>query len=348
MHAVARKPGKETSTSPKISHVPADSQAVNPLWRRLAARVSNAGNIEIQRKPAGEEGQPPENQAPEELPQGDQGWLEWGRETLEGAKEWVESWRCDTTKNTPPGTPLTVNIPQIECTPEPVALEAIVSDRKSTNQPLGVTSAKAGGWEFGQALLSGMGFCSYALNATPALEFEKMLYTRANPENEAYDFGEEKAGAGECEGKTIPRKIRITEPLAEKIRQGEVEHCNDYKLAFALSYGKYVQALQEMVDNGLCGSDCDAAMTEYFKARTGVEFDNMDAAALTTLEKTGLRDSRGWHSVNLYQGEDEYGKDCSSVTYTPDAGQMTNIGTMSSEELISGQKAPPNGKQDKP
>ena len=329
MHAVARKPGKETSTSPKISHVPADSHAVNPLWSSLATRVGMADNVGLQRKPGGEEGQPPENQAPE-----DQSWWEpW----VEKGQEWLKSWECDPAKNTPPRTPLAVNVPDIDCVPEPAALEDIVSDRRSAKQVLGITSVKtiAG---FSYAPTSLLGFCSYNLSTAPALEFDRMQYTRANADGEAYSFGDEKADSGECAGKTIPLKIRITEPMAEKIRQGEVEHCKDYKLAFALSYGKYVQAFQEMVANGLCGSNCDAAMKQYFKARTGVEFDKMHDSANVLLAKTRLRDSSGWHSVNLYEGNREYGADCSSVTYTPDPNQMTNIGTMTPEELISGQK----------
>jgi hypothetical protein len=240
---------------------------------------------------------------------------------------------CDESENVVPSTPLTLDIPQVECNPSPDTLENLVK-LAGRSDALGVT--KRAEIKFGVSAKGDIGGrrCTYTSSEKPVFSFEKFMYTQAG----TYDDGEESATAGTCKGKKIPKKLHITTAMADKIKEGEVEHCNDHKRAFALSWGKYLQVMNEVETGGLCGHDsgCMGALETYFKARTGFEWKDRQPIGRCLANKTGLRDTRNWHSVITVQGRGTYAKDCSTVTYTPDPASMKEIGKTTSEDLVKG------------
>jgi hypothetical protein len=153
--------------------------------------------------------------------------------------------------------------------------------------------------------------------------------------------GTEKTTSGPCAGKVVARTLRITKEGAKKLRQGEAEHCEDAKLAFALSWGKYNQASKDL-EGDYCAAGikvssgeetiCDKEFYKRFADRTGVDWAKREEVGKCLHDKSKLRDSKQWHDVAPTNAL--YAKDCSSVTYIYDSGSAPQVGKHPSAEIV--------------
>src|SRR5262249_47647179 len=146
-----------------------------------------------------------------------------------------------------------------------------------------------------------------------------------------------------CAGKVVARWLRITADGAKKLREGEAEHCEDAKLAFALSWGKFNEASKDL-EGEYCASGikvsgsesiCDKEFAKRFTQRTGVEWAKRQQVAECLFDKSKLRDDPNhWHDVvpvDLF-----YAKDCSAVTYIYGAGSAPEVGKHPPAEIVKG------------
>ena len=103
----------------------------------------------------------------------------------------------------------------------------------------------------------------------------------------------------------------ITPGGAQKIEQGEREHCEDYRTAFELTLALYASVI-----NNLAAAErvyrTEKQATDEATRQVGVQPPDMVDRFLDMGEKTRMRDDIGWHSANdnLPKG-DKHSQTCS-------------------------------------
>jgi hypothetical protein len=233
--------------------------------------------------------------------------------------------------------PLRAEMPAIKCAPTPETLGTVRSNAGVSRDILGVTRANTGNQRIEYQELKGS-LCKATIREYESLSFNPFMYTGPG----TYDDGTEIVPAGRAcpAGITIPRRVRIVETMAQKLRDGEVEHCEDHKLAFALSQGKFNQAIKDL-EGGYCpggmgAPDCQGEFAQRFKDRTGIDFNNRLTVSQCLHDKSKLRDdpTTGWHNV-IYD-DWFYAPDCSVVTYIASPGMMRHINRHPSSTIIQG------------
>jgi hypothetical protein len=101
--------------------------------------------------------------------------------------------------------------------------------------------------------------------------------------------------------------------------KGETEHCEDAKLAFALSYAKYAKAAKDFVEVPTKDMrTCAEAIKAHMTTSIGIEFSKLGTVPQCLFEKSGERDLNKWHYVDLTLGTQVADKDCKKVTITLD------------------------------
>jgi hypothetical protein len=224
--------------------------------------------------------------------------------------------------------PLNPQLPDIKCEPTPKTSTEIKSIPGVVQGVLGVTLPVITGIEASHHSMAG-GMCKTTV--TPwTMKLDPFLYTKAG----MYDDGKESVTSGDCKGKTISKKLRITEAMEQKIKEGEIEHCNDNKLAFSLSLGEYNEAAKDIAGRDYCAekTPCQDEFLKRFQDRTGVAWGRQGPIGGCLLSKSQLRDAKGWHTSNSYP---DYAVDCSMVTYTSDPKRMKDIGKHPSSEVVT-------------
>ena len=231
-----------------------------------------------------------------------------------------------------PTAPIKPIMPSLECNPEAKSLDDI---RKFPGVPagvLGLTHRADIKWNQHIRGVDG-GTCNVTLTDPPSFALDIFVYTKPG----TYDIGPITPAAGHCKGKSVKQMEVITQAMSDKIKEGEAEHCKDNKIAYSLSWSKYLQAVQEL-DGGYCseGSTCKATFEDRFKSRVGVEAGKKGDVARCLSERSGQRDTKDWHTVVVDLAKGVWAKDCSTVTLTPDPTTMKDVGTHKSEDLVKG------------
>jgi hypothetical protein len=245
---------------------------------------------------------------------------------------------CDPQKDAIPTGALPPATPNITCDPSPKTLGEVRADPDVPPTILGVTKTAFGGQNISFQETKGMR-CKATVIQENEVKITQSIFTKSG----TYDDGTEVPPSGQpCGGKTVHRKLYITDAIALKIKQGEIEHCEDKKYAFSISAGKFNQAVKDLAATEYCpkgpplkGGDpaCEREFKERFQARTGVDFDQHGAVANCLLGKSKVRDDSHWHDIKSIG---TYNRDCGTVTYTPDPALVRDIGTHPSSEIIQG------------
>ena len=233
--------------------------------------------------------------------------------------------------------PLATKLPGITCAPIPKTLKE-VRDAAAKPTAMGLTETKTTTDQFTFPFKELKGSrCNAHVDRFAEPKITQSIFTKEG----TYEDGTEKTPPGRAcaEGQIIAKRMRITAEAAKKLSQGETEHCEDYKLAFGLSWGKYNQATKDLEGDycaaGLTGDTiCDKEFAKRFKDRTGIEFAKRQEVADCLLSKTDLRDSSGWHSAvatDLF-----YTKDCSAVTYIYTPASLPEVGKHPSADIVKG------------
>jgi hypothetical protein len=219
---------------------------------------------------------------------------------------------------------------QRACSPTPVTYDKILAIPETTPGTLGYTKPDKLEFELNPDFKDGT--CKVKLSKEGKLAFKHFVYTKEG----TYRIGTAKAGEGPCKDKEIDAYLKITEKMAVRIKQGEIEHCEDANRAFDLSYGRYNKAAKEL-EKGFAAKDeatCNTEIVKRLVAKVGIDIAQWKSVADCLFDKTSERD-RTWHQVSL--GTPTFSKDCKSVTFTPDATtNLTEVGKHTPKEIVKG------------
>ena len=215
-----------------------------------------------------------------------------------------------------------------DCTPSPETYDKVRSFDKD-NIALGLTQPRI---EFSWKPQFTKGQCSVKLSKAK-LSFKPFVFTKEG----TYVFGPAVDKSGTCKGK-LDHILRITGPMAERIEQGEREHCEDVRLAFSLSYEKYTKACEDLGAGfpAANAKECSAQVSARLKDAVGIDPSQWTKVADCLVKKTMERDSKekGWHLARL---EGSFDKDCKHFTSTPDPNKsLPEVGKHPSSELVKG------------
>jgi hypothetical protein len=108
-------------------------------------------------------------------------------------------------------------------------------------------------------------------------------------------------GLAEKCGSSYFIEFRITPDGEKKIIEAEMEHCTDYKYAFDISLGCYVAVVNDLAKKGTQFPTHEAAVDEVTK-RAGQKPDNWVTRYLELLSKSGVRDTKKWHTAVMPKG----------------------------------------------
>jgi hypothetical protein len=121
----------------------------------------------------------------------------------------------------------------------------------------------------------------------------------------------------------------ITQSGADKIKEGEQEHCNDFKLAFNLTLAKYRDAVNASAGKKFSS---DKAVKKFIKKKTGVDPDSWAKVFWCLASKTKERDKMNWHLPKFIDARID--KSCKKAVVTLRAGNLPEIGKHQSNEII--------------
>jgi Domain of unknown function (DUF4157) len=231
--------------------------------------------------------------------------------------------------------PLPQVFPPTNCEPRP---ETLATVRATGGSPtiLGHTQTEAGGQQirFEEIFASK---CRATIIAYDTLNITNFVYTKAGTYDDGTEVTPEKRPCPQ--GRIISRKTIVTEQMARKLRLGESEHCEDAKLAFALSMGKFNQAIKDLEGEfcpGVNPPECREEFAKRFEERTGIEFAKQNQIISCLTGKSRLRDANHWHDVLSTKDDVIYAPNCSSVTYILNPDLSPHIGTHPPAEIVKG------------
>ncbi len=160
--------------------------------------------------------------------------------------------------------PLPTQLPAITCAPTPATLQEVravpgvpstimgVTERAVTTDQLTFTeprSPPAPG-----------STCNAQVKHYAEIKFTQSIFTKEG----TFDDGTEKTPPGRAcpQGQVIAKRMLVTPDGAKKLKQAEAEHCEDGKLAFALSWGKFNQASKDL-EGDYCAAGVPATGSEF-------------------------------------------------------------------------------------
>jgi hypothetical protein len=218
---------------------------------------------------------------------------------------------------------------QVACSPAGVTHDKVVAIPGASPGSLGHTKPEK--MEFGLKGDFDNGTCKAVLTQEPTLAFKHFVYTKEG----TYPIGTTEDPKGRCKGK-VNAFLKITRKMAERIKDGEIEHCKDARRAFALSHGKYVAAVKQLA-RGFPAKDrktCNAELLKRLADKVGLDPSRWTTFADCLFAKTLERD-KTWHQVD--PGPAQFSADCKTATFTPDpATSLTEVGKHPSDEVVKG------------
>ena len=236
------------------------------------------------------------------------------------------------------------------CSPKGLKRVDYLKEPGTSTKDFGLTSLTASSATIPAAVTKPARGGGVTLEATTAaLPAIPCVYTAADTfvEGEAHFIGGE--GRNPCPSGKKPIKWIITPKGADKIREGELDHCSDFQLAFDLSLKRYADAV-----NALAGKrkfPNQAAAEKALKKSTGVHPDDWFDAFVCLSRKTRVRDKQGWHDPRPLKREPRLDANCEFVYLWITESSLPEVGQAKhpSSDIIkdcgeAGTKAPAAGK----
>jgi hypothetical protein len=166
---------------------------------------------------------------------------------------------------------------------------------------------------------------------TTALPTIPSVYTTTDTfvEGEAHFIGGE--GRNPCPSGKKPIKWLITPKGADKIREGELDHCADFQLAFDLSLKRYAAAVNALAGKRTFANQ--AAAERALKKAVGVHPNDWFDTFACLARKTKVRDKQGWHTPRPTMREPKLDANCEFVyawvteNSLPEVGQAKHPAT---------------------
>lgn len=134
-----------------------------------------------------------------------------------------------------------------------------------------------------------------------------------------------------CPRGKYERYWEITPGGANKIKEGEQEHCNDFMLAFDSSLAKYRDAVNEAAAKKVkFRSEREAR--NYLKRKTKVHPDQWISTFWCLAFKTKIRDEMNWHLPKFISPRVD--KNCSKAVIRFQGNNLPEVGKHGSNEII--------------
>jgi Domain of unknown function (DUF4157) len=186
--------------------------------------------------------------------------------------------------------------------------------------------------------------CGVSLPSAPRFSLGPFVYTKTGRYDEGENFMRRAPKGTKCAGKRLPTFEVISESLAARIKAAEVEHCQDHKVAWRKSVGRYVAAVNEVAKAGFCvehgdtGSKQQHCKDEYerrLKERSGMSYAGMRSIAECLFGRTDERDEKKYHSISG-KSKVVVSADCTEIeVHAPDdAKVLSHVGDPKSEDLV--------------
>jgi hypothetical protein len=141
--------------------------------------------------------------------------------------------------------------------------------------------------------------------------------------------------------------VDVNKDMAEKFKQGEIEHCEDLRRAFAHTFMRFNRAAREIEGEApfpaASKKECTDAMKAKLAAKMGMtSYDSFITIRDCLFDKTKDRDrgSPAWHDVNTNATSARTPDSaCTKVTYVLDPthkDMLPELGKHPSRELVKG------------
>lgn len=134
-----------------------------------------------------------------------------------------------------------------------------------------------------------------------------------------------------CPKGKYERHWEITQGGANKIKEGEQEHCNDFILAFDSSLAKYRDAVNEAAGKKIKFRSAKDAKN-YLKKKTKVPPDQWISTFWCLASKTKIRDQMNWHLPKFISARVD--KNCSKAVIRFQSNNLPEVGKHGSDEII--------------
>ncbi len=146
-------------------------------------------------------------------------------------------------------------------------------------------------------------------------------------------------GSPDCIADDYPIEWRIASSGADKIREGEQEHCNDYNLAYQLCILPLVQNVNRLASTSRTFRSEISAKREITRL-IGFNPDDWFDKFRCLLQQSLVRDSisrrqvRGSHTPNVQFSAPDRHNHCRAITVTISGSSLREIGTQPSSSII--------------
>jgi Domain of unknown function (DUF4157) len=142
-----------------------------------------------------------------------------------------------------------------------------------------------------------------------------------------------------CPSGKYPVRWIITPQGAQKISDGEQEHCNDFQFAFDISLKQYAVAVNALASGGRVFPN-DKAVETALTSTTGVAPGNWQNVFVCLARKSLLRDPRSkggpsWHTPRPTRLTPTF-PDCKDVRVIVSDGSLPEVGKHPSSDIIKG------------
>ena len=170
-------------------------------------------------------------------------------------------------------------------------------------------------------------------STTATLPKISSIFTQADvfDEGEATVLGDE----GDCPPGKYPLRWIISTGGAQKIQEGEQEHCNDFNLAFDLSLGKYRDAINQLATQKKIFAN-ESAVKKHLGQIVGFEFDDLFTVFACLAKKSLIRDRNDWHKPVPTTRSPSFQNDCKFARAIVSENSLRQIGVHASTEIIQG------------
>jgi hypothetical protein len=221
-----------------------------------------------------------------------------------------------------------------DCTPAPAKFEQLEAIKSNIfgHTALGAVSPLEAD------ILFDNNVCKTKVKSAPKFSLKGFIYAKEGD----YPRGKENPTRPPCKGKPLDVYVHITPEVSGRIRDGEIEHCNDIHRAFDLTFAKYLGVFKAL-EGGFFAADaqsCQQVVSKIALDVTGIEPSKLADTFLCLFNTSKSRDEapNHWHTLAWGQPETaKYAKNCKSVIYTPDVkSALPEIGNHRSEDVVKG------------
>ncbi len=132
-----------------------------------------------------------------------------------------------------------------------------------------------------------------------------------------------------CPKGRYERHWLITTSGADRIKEGEQEHCDDFNLAFNLTLAKYRDAVNSAAGKSFAS---EKKANAFLEKKTSVHPDKWQSVFWCLASKTKERDTMNWHLPKFINPR--INKTCDKAIVTLSAMNLPEIGKHKSDEII--------------